>query len=194
MKKKTKEIRASKWTFLLYEESAPKDFIERLDNKHVPYMLSPLHNKDINLETGELKKPHWHGCLFFESLKSQSQVVKLLEDLNGPKFIEVVHSPKGMYDYFVHANNPEKAKYKVEDIKTGCGFDLEKFKREYDEEGTIAKIIDLIEEKNFYEFRQVAHYAKEEGILSVLKSNAYFFGKYLDSRRNSMKAEKNHEG
>lgn len=187
-KSKKKEMRSSKWTFLLYKESAPKDFIERLDNKHIPYILSPLHDKDINSETGELKKPHWHGCLVFESLKSQSQVSKILEDLNGPKYVEVVHSPKGMYDYFVHANNPEKTRYKAEDIRSGCGFNLEKFIREQDEEGFISKVIDVIEEKNFYEFRQVVVYARKEEayLLSSLIDKAYFFGKYLDSRRHEV--------
>lgn len=189
MKVKQKEARSSKWAFLVYEESAPKDFIEKLDSKHVPHILSPLHNLDVNSETGELKKAHWHGCLFFESLKSQSQVSELLADLNGPKYVEVVHSPKGMYDYFIHAENHDKTPYKVEDIKSGCGFDLGKFMREQDEDEFVAKVIDVIEKNDFYEFRELVSYARREDmeLLKLIVSRAYFFVKYLDSRRNAMR-------
>ena len=33
--------------------------------------------------------------------------------LNGPAHVEVIMSPKGMYDYFTHADNPDKALLKV---------------------------------------------------------------------------------
>ena len=36
-------------------------------------------------------------------------------------------SPKGMYDYFIHAENPEKPLYNIEDIESGRGFELDKF-------------------------------------------------------------------
>lgn len=189
MKVKQKEARSSKWAFLLYEESIPKNFIQKLDGKHVPYILSPLHNLDVNPETGELKKAHWHGCLFFESLKSQSQVSELLADLNGPKYVEVVHSPKGMYDYFVHAENPDKTPYKAEDIKSGCGFDLERFLREQDKGEFIVTILDIIENNNIIEFRELVSFVRNNDIklLEPLYSGTFFFTKYLDSRRNAMR-------
>lgn len=104
-----KEKRSNKWAFLLYQESAPENYLDILEELHIPFVLSPWHDKDINRETGEFKKSHKHGVLFFESLKSYSQVSELLtEKLNTPSHVEVVMSPKGMYDYFIHAENPEK--------------------------------------------------------------------------------------
>ena len=123
-----KEQRSNKWAFLLYKESAPEDYLEVLDELHVPYVLSPWHDKDVNKTTGEFKKAHKHGALFFESLKSYSQVSDLLsEKLNTPAHVEVVMSPKGMYDYFIHAENPDKTHYNIEEIESGCGFELDKF-------------------------------------------------------------------
>ena len=123
-----KEKRSSKWAFLLYRESAPENYLEVLEELHIPFVLSPWHDKDVNKDTGEFKKAHKHGALFFDSLKSYSQVSDMLkENLNTPAHVEVVMSPKGMYDYFVHAENPDKALYNIEDIEFGCGFDLEKF-------------------------------------------------------------------
>lgn len=100
---------SNKWTFLIYKESVPHNYIEILESIHIPFILSPWHDKVINSKTGEFKKSHKHGELFFDSLKSYSQVSELLtEKLNTPAHIEVVMSPKGMYDYFIHAENPEK--------------------------------------------------------------------------------------
>lgn len=51
-----KNRRANKWTFLLYQDSAPENHKEILDRMGVPFVLSPWHDKDINEETGNLKK------------------------------------------------------------------------------------------------------------------------------------------
>lgn len=73
-----KEKRSNKWAFLIYEESVPSNYLEILESIHVPFILSPWHNKDVNSTTGEIKKSHKHGALFFESLKSYSQVSELI--------------------------------------------------------------------------------------------------------------------
>ena len=54
----TKEKRSNKWAFLLYQESAPEHYLDVLENMHIPFVLSPWHDKDINKETGEFKKAH----------------------------------------------------------------------------------------------------------------------------------------
>lgn len=95
---------------------------------HIPFILSPWHDKDVNNKTGEFKKSHKHGALYFESLKSYSQVSDLLtEKLNTPSHVEVVILSKGLYDYFIHAENPEKkVTYKIEgDILTFEESDLD---------------------------------------------------------------------
>lgn len=92
-----KERRSNKWAFLIYEESAPDNYLEILNGLHVPFVLSPWHDKDIYSGTGELKKSHKHGAFYFDSLKSYTQVSELVSDkLNGPAHVEVVMSPKGI--------------------------------------------------------------------------------------------------
>ena len=145
----TKERRSNKWAFLLYQESAPDDYLEILENMHIPFILSPWHDKDINKETGEFKKSHKHGALYFESLKSYSQVSELLtEHLNTPAHVEIVMSPKGMYDYFTHAENPEKTLYDINDIESGCGFELDNFLLSNSNNEFFTTVIDIIEEEN----------------------------------------------
>ncbi len=187
-----KEKRSNKWAFLLYKESAPENYLEILESMHIPFILSPWHDKDVNKETGEFKKAHKHGALFFETLKSYSQVSELLtSNLNTPAHVEVVMSPKGMYDYFTHAENPEKTLYDINDIESGCGFDLDKFLISNNNDKFLSLIIDIIEEYNFTEFNNLVRYARKENLmlLDLIMNKTYFFAKYLDSKRHSRREE-----
>ncbi|WP_236560075.1 Rep family protein, partial [Streptococcus halichoeri] len=47
-----KEKRSNKWAFLLYQESAPENYLDILEEMHVPFVLSPWHDKDVNRQTG----------------------------------------------------------------------------------------------------------------------------------------------
>ena len=47
------------WTFLIYPDSAPKNWYELLEELHLPTCVSPLHDRDVNPD-GEIKKPHYH--------------------------------------------------------------------------------------------------------------------------------------
>ncbi|MCK1191660.1 replication protein [Streptococcus uberis] len=184
----TKDKRSNKWAFLIYKESVPNNYIEILESLHIPFILSPWHDQDINSKTGEFKKSHKHGALFFDSLKSYSQVSELLtEKLNSPAHVEVVMSPKGMYDYFVHAENPEKTQYNIEDIESGCGFNLEEFLINNNNDMFLSNVIDIIEDYNFTEFSRLVQYARQEDriLLKFIIDKTYFFAKYLDSRRHS---------
>ena len=69
----TKEQRSNKWTFLFYKESAPADYLEILEELHIPFVLSPWHDKDVNRQTGELKKAHKHGASSLSPLKATNR-------------------------------------------------------------------------------------------------------------------------
>lgn len=182
------EKRSNKWAFLIYQESSPENYLEILEGLRVPFVLSPWHDKDINSETGEIKKSHKHGALYFDSLKSYSQVSELISDkLNGPSHVEIVLSPKGMFNYFTHADNPDKTLYNVEDIESGCGFEIDKFLLEQNSDNFMNEVIDIIEENNFTEFEDLVCYARKNNylLLGLIIERTYFFAKYLDSRRHN---------
>ncbi len=168
---KTKEKRSNKWAFILYADSAPKNYRSVLDSLHIPYILSPWHDKDVNKETGVILKPHKHGALFFDSLKS---------------------SPKGMYDYFTHAENSDKTQYNIEDIESGCGFDLEKFLIDNNSGLFLTTVIDIITENDFTEFEDLVEYARfsDRALLGLIIERTYFFTKFLDSRRHNPERNK----
>lgn len=189
-----KKERSSKWRFLLYQDSAPKNYIEVLDELQIPYVLSPWHDKDVDSKTGELLKPHKHGVFFFDSLKSESQVSKIVtEHLNGPAKVEIVMSPTGTIHYLTHESNKDKAQYDKKDIEYGCGFDLNKFLSKQNSEDFILKMIDTIEQNDFTEFEELVWFARDNdtALLGLIIERTYFFAKYLDSRRYSAKRRAN---
>ncbi|UDM80945.1 replication protein [Vagococcus fluvialis] len=191
------EKRSNKWAFLIYQESSPENYLEILESLRVPFVLSPWHDKDINSETGEIKKSHRHGALYFDSLKSYSQVSELISDkLNGPSHVEIVLSPKGMFNYFTHADNPDKTLYNVEDIESGCGFEIDKFLLEQNSDNFMNEVIDIIEENNFTEFEDLVRYARKNNylLLGLIIERTYFFAKYLDSRRHNPNKQLKKEG
>jgi plasmid replication protein len=191
-----KDKRSNKWAFLIYQESAPENYLDILEEMHIPFVLSPWHDKDVNKATGEFKKAHKHGVLFFESLKSYTQVSELLtEKLHTPSHVEVVMSPKGMYDYFIHAENPDKTLYNMDEIESGCGFELEQFLITNNNDQFLSTVIDIIEEHNFTEFNNLVRYARVENpsLLNLIIDKTYFFAKYLDSRRHSNNKKESEE-
>jgi hypothetical protein len=184
----TKDKRSNKLGFLIYEESTPSNYQDILEQMHIPYILSPWHNQDIDQSTGLIKKSHKHGALFFDSLKSYSQVSELLQQhLNTPRHIEIIMSPKGMFDYFIHASNSDKTLYDINDIESGCGFDLNQFLLDQGQSEVFNNIIDMIENHNFIEFQDLVMYARQHhpSYLNLIIQRTYFFAKYLDSRRHT---------
>lgn len=182
---KKKEQRSNKWAFLFYQESAPEDYLNVLEELHVPFVLSPWHDKDVNRSTGEFKKAHKHGAFFFDSLKSYTQVSELISNkLNGPAHVEVVMSPKGMYDYFTHAENLEKTPYNIMDIESGAGFELDKFLAENNSD-LLQQVYEIMRDSGLKEFADFTDLVAEEFplLLYYVFDKSYFFKIYLDSKR-----------
>lgn len=111
------------WSAIVYPESAPENWRELLDDEHIEWAESPLHELDVNPTTGEQKKPHWHIVLAFDGPKSYEQVASLLEPLNCPAPRKCA-SLKGAVRYFIHLDNPEKYQYSRYDIVGHGGFDV----------------------------------------------------------------------
>ena len=188
---KKKEQRSNKWAFLFYKESAPEDYLNVLEELHVPFVLSPWHDQDVNRSTGEFKKAHKHGAFFFDSLKSYSQVSDLISDkLNGPAHVEIVMSPKGMYDYFTHAENPEKTPYNVKDIESGAGFELDKFLAE-NSPNFLQEVYEIMRDSELKEFADFTDLIAREhsDLLPFVFDRSYFFKIYLDSKRYNIGKE-----
>lgn len=179
--------RARGFAFVLYPESAPENWRDIIDGFHIQWAESPLHCFDTN-ETGEVKKPHWHIVLNFDSVKTTDQVKKLIEPLNGTIPI-ILNSVKGMVRYFAHLDNPEKHQYPVDQIIGHGGMDVADLLRlsasaRY---SVIKKICEYVAYADIQEFYQIMDYAAEyrmEDWYPVLcDSAAYVVNQYIKSNR-----------
>lgn len=118
-----KDGRSRIWVAVVYPESAPDNWQDILDEQHIEWAESPLHDQDVDPGTGELKKAHWHIVLAFDGKKSFEQVSDLLEPLHCP-IPKRCHALKGAVRYFAHLDNPEKAQYSIHAIRAHGGFDV----------------------------------------------------------------------
>ena len=125
MAKNKKDVRARTWTFILYPESAPENWRDILDGYHIPWVESPLHDKDVNPD-GTVKKAHRHVILLFDGKKSFEQVKDITDALNAP-IPQKTANTKGLVRYLIHMDNPEKHQYKREDIICHSGADIEQY-------------------------------------------------------------------
>ena len=188
-----KETRTRNWTIVLYPESAPENWREVLDDMHIEWIESPLHDKDINAN-GETKKAHWHILLMFGGVKTYEQVKEITDKLNAP-IPERCHNAKAMVRYMAHLDNPDKAQYSVSDIKAHGGVDLAEMLRPSSSERytIISEMIAFIKEYNIMEFQDLMDYAASEKFDTwfplLCDSSAYVVGQYIKSQRHRVASD-----
>ena len=114
--------RTRNYATVLYPESAPPKWREKLEAEHIRALISPLHDRDINPD-GKPKKPHWHVLFVFDNVKSMEQAKTLAKKIGGVG-CEAVSSVRGYARYLIHADNPEKAQYSADDVVSVNGADF----------------------------------------------------------------------
>jgi hypothetical protein len=198
-----KDGRTRNWNFILYPESAPKDWRGIINETRIEWVESPLHDKDINPkwsadeETGEeqYKKAHHHITILFPSHKSYDQVKQLTDSLNAPIPIPC-QSVKGSIRYMVHKDNPEKHQYDWNDIRCHGGADLDSLCMATQTERM--KIQDEIEEyiicNNVTELVDLVIYARREGLsewLNIVRNHStLYFTNLLRCQRYKNKRQR----
>lgn len=177
--------RTRNWCAVVYPESAPENWQSILDDYHIEWVESPLHEFDAN-PTGELKKAHYHIVLCFDGPKSYEQVDELIRPLNCPKPIKC-NSLKGAVRYMAHLDNPEKFQYHLNDIKAHGGIDLAEVLRPSSSEryGIIREMQRYCRDNKITEFADLFDYAAEEHFEDwfpfLCDNSAYVMSCYLKS-------------
>ena len=153
--------RSRNWTFILYPDSCPDNWRDLLDDMHIEWIESPLHDKDYNPD-GSLKKPHYHILLLYPGNKSYEQISCITDSLMAT-IPQICHDVKGLTRYMAHLDNPEKYQYNVSDIIGHGGVDLsEILKPSSAQRKAIIKEMSLwILENNIVEYEDVYVYAME---------------------------------
>lgn len=182
-----KNVKKRNWAFVLYPESAPVDWRERLQKSGLMCAISPLHDKDVN-PTGEPKKPHYHIILVYGNTTTFKNVEAFTKRLNQP-IPQALEQVRGYYRYLTHEDNPEKAQYSKVDIQTLNGFDIRDFVEMTKSEVTKFKrdLVQFIQDNNLMEYADLLDVlmagAGPQEWFDVASSNTLFFTAYLKSRR-----------
>ena len=155
------------WTFIVYPESAPEQWREILDQTHLRWIESPLHDKDVNAD-GEIKKAHWHILLSFDGPVTLKAVEKIALQLNCPE-PRKVSSSKGLVRYMIHKDNPEKFQYSIDEIVAHNGADV----ASYFEMTHTNKLVLMKEIVNFIVKNEIDNYA-DFLMICIAESDEWF--------------------
>lgn len=188
------DTRSVSWACVIYPESLPADWLDRLTNTFIQIAISPLHDRDYNAD-GELKKPHYHVVMCFGTgtKKSYDQVMTILEEALGNGFspCQAIRNIKGYVRYLVHMDNPEKAQYSQVDIKCLGGFDYAQFLKVSgnDRYLVLQEIIDYIDKEQITEFRALVNFCSKNNFewFKVIADSSILVREYITSLRNSKK-------
>lgn len=183
-----KDGRTRNWAVVVYPESAPEHWRDVLDELHIEWVESPLHEFDTDA-TGELKKPHFHVLLLFGGVKTYEQVCDVIAPLNCP-IPQRCLSAKGAVRYMAHLDNPEKFQYSAADIKAHGGVDLAELLRPSTSErySSIRDMCEYVKSSGITEFQDLMDYAMLERFDTwfplLCDSSAYVIGQYIKSQRH----------
>ena len=151
--------RTRNFATMIYEESAPSDWKERLEQSFVPAFISPYHKDDL-LPTGEKKKAHWHVLIMFDSVKTNEQAKEIF-DIIGGVGCERVGSLRGYARYLCHLDNPDKAQYSVDEVTCLCGADyISTIGLATDKYKAIGEMIDYCEDNQIYSYSELLKYCR----------------------------------
>lgn len=194
---KEKSNRTRNWTVFQYDDSAPENWRELLDEKHIEWVESPIHDRDLNAD-GTKKKPHRHLLLMFGGVKSYEQVVDFIQFLNCP-IPQRCHNAKALIRYMAHLDNPEKAQYSISDIKGHGGVDIAEMLRPSSSEryALIKEMGSFIKDKEITEFQDIFDYAManrfDDWFPLLCDSSAFVINQYIKSARHRKKSKINFE-
>lgn len=175
--------RTRNYATVVYLDSAPENWKQIISESKIPVFISPYHDKDFNAD-GTPKKPHYHVLTMFDSVKTSDQANAFFETFNGVG-CEVVGSLRGYARYLCHLDNPEKARYNIDDVKAYAGADyISIIGTASDKLNAVDQMIDYIEENDITSFAELMRYAKAEKrdwFECLVNNCAYVIKEYIKS-------------
>lgn len=156
---KVKELRPRNHATIVYPDSAPDDWLEKLSSLAVPCFVSPLHDKDFNGD--EPKKPHYHVMLMFDGKKSEAQVSQIFDSIGGVGR-PTVHSIRGYARYLCHLDDPSKALYDINEVISFGGADyFNIISLPSDKYATIGDMMDYCDTHSITSYAELLRYARD---------------------------------
>ncbi len=170
--KKT-QVKARYFTFIIYPESIPEDWEDRLTSLGLAMAVSPLHDKDKSeVEGQEFKKAHYHVLYVARNPVTTESVRKKIKRTLGDKslsHIEIVDNVEHVYLYLTHeskdAIKKNKYKYAKKDIKFINDFDIDRyvFLDENEKRELKNKLLNIVQEKHLVNVIDLMGYLQKYG-------------------------------
>lgn len=188
--------RTNLWTFIVYpNDSLPENYLNIINNWHLPCLLSPIHNADKEGEPTEQFKEHIHIMVYFGqgAKKSFEQVKELSDQLKGCNPFPVL-CRNALVRYFIHKDNPEKQQgYKDKNNKTILwtendliklgGFEVGDSFCGYDDVNSIYNTLEMIIIDNcIFNFANLVQYLRKHNLnyeLQFLRKNTIYINALL---------------
>lgn len=146
---------------VIYTDSAPEDWKERLIETHIPALISPYHDKDVNAD-GSPKKPHYHVMIVFDGPRTPEQAERILTQIgaaNGE--VKALNSITGYARYLCHLDNPDKYQYNQDEVVALAGAEYDAYiNRSEDRQQTLREIQEFIDKYAIYSFAALQRYAR----------------------------------
>lgn len=111
-----KTLKSRWWWFICYPDSLPENWIDLLTYTGIPFIVSPLHDKDINAE-GAHKKPHYHVVVVFDNPTTYNHVLTHCCKPINATIPQVILNLAGSIAYLTHKGISGKAQYQTDDIR-----------------------------------------------------------------------------
>lgn len=188
MKTINKSGRTRVYACVVYPESAPNDWLDRLRKECVPAFVSPLHDKDVNPD-GEIKKPHYHVEVMFDGVKSLEQW-ETFRDSFGGVGNEIVQSVRGYARYLCHLDNPEKERYNVDDVISIGGADYaDTISRNSDKYAIIRAMISFIRNNHITSYTELMDHSMEfepDWYRALCDNSSFVVKTYIDDQRREI--------
>lgn len=188
------------WNAIVYPDSAPEGWIERLKAQGLRFAISPLHDKDTwshnskartNPETGEIieegaiykrgdrKKAHWHIIVISDIRVGYVEMNDLIRNITHGPYIQKCRSLSLSYSYFLHINAPEKYQgYEKSEIQEFNNFHLEPNK--YEVNTLIDEILQTILEKGFTSHEELYRYYQGQiEYVTIINSKPHLASKLI---------------
>lgn len=175
------------WTFIVYPDSVEENWIQILIETGLPFAISPLHDKDINQDGLETKKPHYHVVVTYDGPTTYKSVNENICQVIKSTIPKRVLSLRGIYRYLTHEDNPEKYHYNREDIHEYNNFHIDMTDTEINYQ--MVQITNDIVNHDLRSFYDLINYylnISDFDNFKIVSNHVYYFSKYIDSYKSSI--------
>ena len=153
---------ARNWEFTIFEENMPEDWRTRICEHHIPWVESPLRDRDRGDTTGRFRKAHVLILLLYPYPVDRRCAEKIETDVNGCYLRERKGNRRKLVRALANLDESNAySRYERSKILGHCGADMTALLRPTSDERKVytEEILDYIEEARPQSFSELLIYA-----------------------------------